>query len=227
MMSQNPALSHMFTPMNPMMNMMNMNPAMVQAMMNMMVSMNQFQNMANMTGFMQNFQKWANSGQFPPNMEAIINNFGASAAVKNGSSKGGKSHKNSLDNNSSNVNTSSSPTSSMDSETKVKMSPRTQERLTNVYDEINSTHRLVERLQLELEVNGPDLKIPKRARYFIIKSFTEEDVHRAVKYKMWCSTYYGNRRLESAYDNMKKSYWAGSIAPTPRVAVHVLRMHAH
>lgn len=214
MISQNPAMAHMFTPMNPMMNMMNMNPAMVQAMMNMMVSMNQFQNMTNMHNFMATFQKWANSGQFPPNMESMISNLGVTPGASGGptikpKAVGGdtqKVAKTTLDHNSSNVNTSSSPNSSFDSETKVKMSPRTQERLTNIYDEINSTHRLIERLNLELNVNGPELVIPKCARYFIIKSFTEEDVHRAVKYKMWCSTYYGNRRLESAYDNIKKSY---------------------
>jgi len=203
MVSQNPAMSHMFNPMNPMMNMNCMNPAMMQAMMNMMVSMNQFQNMANMNSFMQHFQKWANSGQFPPNMESMINHLNINAKEPQAS----KPHnKNSLDNNSSNVNSSSSPNSSFDSDSKVKMSPRTQERLTTVYGEINSTKLLVERLNLELNVNKDKLEIPRRARYFIIKSFTEEDVHRAVKYKMWCSTYYGNRRLESAYDNMKKSY---------------------
>lgn len=56
-----------------------------------------------------------------------------------------------------------------------------------------------------VEVNSENLSLPKNARFFIIKSFTEEDVHRAVKYKLWCSTYYGNRRLESAYDNVKKN----------------------
>jgi len=41
--------------------------------------------------------------------------------------------------------------------------------------------------------------IPKNARYFIIKSYSEDDIHRSIKYSIWCSTDHGNKRLDAAY----------------------------
>lgn len=40
---------------------------------------------------------------------------------------------------------------------------------------------------------------PKLARFFIIKSYSEDDVHKAIKYGVWASTDTGNRRLDQAY----------------------------
>lgn len=40
---------------------------------------------------------------------------------------------------------------------------------------------------------------PKAARFFVIKSYSEDDVYRSIKYNIWCSTEHGNRRLDSAY----------------------------
>lgn len=40
---------------------------------------------------------------------------------------------------------------------------------------------------------------PKDARYFIIKSYSEDDIHRSIKYSIWCSTNHGNKRLDEAY----------------------------
>lgn len=39
----------------------------------------------------------------------------------------------------------------------------------------------------------------KNARYFVIKSFSEDDIHRSIKFSIWCSTEYGNKRLDSAF----------------------------
>lgn len=36
-------------------------------------------------------------------------------------------------------------------------------------------------------------------RYFIIKSYSEDDVHRSIKYEIWCSTEHGNKRLDQAF----------------------------
>lgn len=69
--------------------------------------------------------------------------------------------------------------------------------------EVNTTAKLLEKLDLDLQINPSNMVFPKKVRFFIIKSFTEEDVHRAVKYKVWCSTYYGNRRLKSAWEQMR------------------------
>jgi len=39
----------------------------------------------------------------------------------------------------------------------------------------------------------------KNARFFVIKSFSEDDIHRSIKFSIWCSTEYGNKRLDGAY----------------------------
>ncbi|KFP90932.1 YTH domain family protein 2, partial [Apaloderma vittatum] len=39
-------------------------------------------------------------------------------------------------------------------------------------------------------------------RVFIIKSYSEDDIHRSIKYNIWCSTEHGNKRLDAAYRSM-------------------------
>lgn len=78
-------------------------------------------------------------------------------------------------------------------------------------EEVNCTVEQVDRLSLNMSVNPSKQYTPTRGKYFIIKSFTEDDVHRAVKYKVWCSTYYGNRRLEAAWDNFQSEAKGRSV----------------
>ncbi|PWN35773.1 YTH-domain-containing protein [Meira miltonrushii] len=40
---------------------------------------------------------------------------------------------------------------------------------------------------------------PPQARFFVIKSFTEDDVQRSLKHEIWASTEKGNQRLDRAY----------------------------
>lgn len=40
---------------------------------------------------------------------------------------------------------------------------------------------------------------PKSARFFVIKSYSEDDIHRSIKYNIWCSTEHGNKRLNEAF----------------------------
>ena len=40
---------------------------------------------------------------------------------------------------------------------------------------------------------------PIFARFFIIKSYSEDDIHKSIKYSIWASTDSGNRRLDKAY----------------------------
>jgi len=40
---------------------------------------------------------------------------------------------------------------------------------------------------------------PIYSRFFIIKSYTEEDVHKAIKYQLWSSTERGNKILDDAF----------------------------
>lgn len=37
------------------------------------------------------------------------------------------------------------------------------------------------------------------AKFFIIKSYSEDDVHKSVKYNVWSSTQNGNKKLDAAY----------------------------
>ncbi|KAG6529122.1 YTH domain-containing protein ECT4-like isoform X1 [Zingiber officinale] len=53
--------------------------------------------------------------------------------------------------------------------------------------------------------NNPDFVTEyKDARFFIIKSYTEDNVHKSIKYGVWASTSNGNRKLDSAYHEAKK-----------------------
>ncbi|XP_052896443.1 YTH domain-containing family protein [Anopheles moucheti] len=43
------------------------------------------------------------------------------------------------------------------------------------------------------------LKTVELARFFVIKSYSEDDIHRSIKYEIWCSTEHGNQRLDQAF----------------------------
>ncbi|XP_077238628.1 YTH domain-containing protein ECT4-like [Tasmannia lanceolata] len=44
----------------------------------------------------------------------------------------------------------------------------------------------------------------KDAKFFIIKSYSEDNVHKSIKYGIWASTPNGNRKLDSAYREAKE-----------------------
>ena len=59
---------------------------------------------------------------------------------------------------------------------------------------------VVQQLQAQHNYNPKEFDItPTAARFFVIKSYSEEDVHRSIKYGIWCSTDYGNKRLDAAF----------------------------
>ncbi|XP_038723197.1 YTH domain-containing protein ECT1-like isoform X2 [Tripterygium wilfordii] len=39
------------------------------------------------------------------------------------------------------------------------------------------------------------------AKFFVIKSYSEDDVHKSIKYNVWSSTPHGNKKLQSAYED--------------------------
>ena len=41
------------------------------------------------------------------------------------------------------------------------------------------------------------------ARFFVIRRFSEDDIHASIKYSIWCSTEYGNKKLDLAYKESK------------------------
>jgi hypothetical protein len=49
-----------------------------------------------------------------------------------------------------------------------------------------------------------DISAP-RARFFVIKSFTEDDVQRSLKHEIWASTEKGNQRLDRAFKESSSS----------------------
>ncbi|KAH8025981.1 hypothetical protein HPB51_015286 [Rhipicephalus microplus] len=66
--------------------------------------------------------------------------------------------------------------------------------------ESSYVHPVLEKLRLENNYNPKDFDLePKGARFFIIKSYSEDDIHRSIKYSIWCSTEHGNKRLDAAY----------------------------
>ncbi|KAF0909660.1 hypothetical protein E2562_000021 [Oryza meyeriana var. granulata] len=49
--------------------------------------------------------------------------------------------------------------------------------------------------KVHFPVNYPD------AKFFVIKSYSEDDVHKSIKYNVWSSTPNGNKRLDAAYSD--------------------------
>eukprot|EP01084_Bolivina_argentea_P285499 489606_1 len=45
---------------------------------------------------------------------------------------------------------------------------------------------------------------PRHAKFYVIKSFGEDDVHKSIKYNLWCSTERGNRKLDEAFNESKR-----------------------
>ena len=39
----------------------------------------------------------------------------------------------------------------------------------------------------------------EKAQFFVIKSYSEDDIHKAIKHNIWCSTKEGNVKLQNAF----------------------------
>ncbi|XP_053563013.1 YTH domain-containing family protein 2 isoform X2 [Bombina bombina] len=64
-------------------------------------------------------------------------------------------------------------------------------------------HPVLEKLRLVNNYNPKDFDCnPKFGRVFIVKSYSEDDIHRSIKYNVWCSTEHGNKRLDAAYRSL-------------------------
>ena len=42
------------------------------------------------------------------------------------------------------------------------------------------------------------------AKFFVIKSYSEDDIHKSIKYSVWASTPNGNKKLDAAYQEAKE-----------------------
>ncbi|PON50679.1 YTH domain containing protein [Parasponia andersonii] len=47
----------------------------------------------------------------------------------------------------------------------------------------------------------------KDAKFFVIKSYSEDNVHKSIKYSVWASTPSGNKKLDAAYRDAKEKEW--------------------
>lgn len=55
------------------------------------------------------------------------------------------------------------------------------------------------------QYNGQDLSENySEARFFVIKSYSEDDVHKSIKYSVWASTPNGNKKLNAAHEEAKE-----------------------
>merc|ERR1719509_510131 len=62
------------------------------------------------------------------------------------------------------------------------------------------SHPVLDELRGHNEYNPREFDLnPKNARFFVVKSYSKDDIHRSIKYEIWCSTEHGNKRLDSAY----------------------------
>ncbi|KAL0797071.1 hypothetical protein Bca101_068448 [Brassica carinata] len=56
------------------------------------------------------------------------------------------------------------------------------------------------------QYNKEDLRIDyTNAKFFVIKSYSEDDVHKSIKYSIWSSTLHGNKKLQSAYEDAQRT----------------------
>ncbi|KAL6206180.1 hypothetical protein ACLB2K_023429 [Fragaria x ananassa] len=65
------------------------------------------------------------------------------------------------------------------------------------------------------QYNLPDFPTKyEQALFFVIKSYSEDDIHKSIKYNVWASTPNGNRRLDNAYqDAQEKAAHKGCKCP--------------
>ena len=74
--------------------------------------------------------------------------------------------------------------------------------LSSAEENIKNAEFKMREIQAQINPKRPDINFD-RARYFIIKSYSEDDVHRSIKYNIWCSTKAGNKRLNDAFQVIK------------------------
>ncbi|KAJ6941961.1 YTH domain-containing protein ECT4 [Populus alba x Populus x berolinensis] len=65
------------------------------------------------------------------------------------------------------------------------------------------------------QYNLPDFETEHaNAKFFVIKSYSEDDIHKSIKYDVWASTPNGNKKLDAAFHNAEEvSSETGSKCP--------------
>ncbi|KAE9527739.1 hypothetical protein AGLY_012812 [Aphis glycines] len=77
--------------------------------------------------------------------------------------------------------------------------------IVNSPTEENTKRKIIDELKMKNHYNPTEYSNPPEgSRFFIIKSYSEDDIHRSIKYEIWCSTDHGNRRLDQAFSSSDK-----------------------
>ena len=56
---------------------------------------------------------------------------------------------------------------------------------------------------IDINEKNKDLELSSYSKFFIIKSFNEEDIHKSIKYNVWSSSKNGNKTLNNAYNSIE------------------------
>jgi len=72
------------------------------------------------------------------------------------------------------------------------------ERQKNIYNNTASISDISNGFTLAMKMSQSTQFLFK-SRYFEIKSISEENIHKSIKYKIWCSTPKGNKKLNKAF----------------------------
>lgn len=82
--------------------------------------------------------------------------------------------------------------------TESNMKPKQQQQQQSIDSNANTNPIGGVNSKINLNLSDFDCNV-KSAKFFVIKSYSEDDVYRSIKYQIWCSTETGNRRLDNAY----------------------------
>ncbi|KAH8358882.1 hypothetical protein KR093_003030, partial [Drosophila rubida] len=85
--------------------------------------------------------------------------------------------------------------------------PRVTAQNTSITEEVVADPQiLLDELKDKNNYNPTEIDLDKAAtaRFFVIKSYSEDDIHRSIKYEIWCSTDHGNKRLDDAFKERYK-----------------------
>ncbi|CAL8105157.1 unnamed protein product [Calicophoron daubneyi] len=89
------------------------------------------------------------------------------------------------------------------------LSGNSRKNATGGYDDsleaLRESEALHQRLAKSINPTNFDTNV-KKARFFVIKSFSEDDIHRSIKYSIWCSTALGNKKLDAAFAEANSKY---------------------
>ncbi|KAJ1390513.1 YTH domain [Sesbania bispinosa] len=70
---------------------------------------------------------------------------------------------------------------------------------------IKSDSKEVQPVPNKQQYNGEDLfENYSDAKFFVLKSYSEDDIHKSIKYSVWTSTPNGNKKLDAAYQEAKE-----------------------